>query len=231
MKINKSIILCQPDHNKGCSACCGLLNFKDLSKGFLTDFLDNYESREVISIEELQDSTDIIDSKTTRDITSYVCPHQGFLKFNKPGCKIHPLSTFDGSDLRDLSLYGKKICDNFLCPAHKILTLNEKKILIENCDDWYLYTIAIIDPNTTKWLINILLEEYGLFPATDVFKLAFSKSLEAIAKNLNDLKIPIFYYSISEYHLHENDFSAGSMSEKTEYIRNDVMKSLKFIKL
>jgi hypothetical protein len=38
-----------------------------------------------------------------RDITSHVCPYQGFLKNGKPGCLIHPL--FINKDERNRSLF------------------------------------------------------------------------------------------------------------------------------
>jgi len=226
MKNYNNIMLCQPDENKGCSACCGLLNFKNISKNYLTDYLNRYELRNIISVEELQNSKDVINNNLVRDFTSYICPYQGFLKSGKPGCKIHPLSTYDGSDQRNLSLFGKKICDNFLCPAHEILTLSEKKILIENCDDWYIYTFAIIDPETTSWLIRLLIDDYLLQPNTEKFKKIFSKILYLITDYLLKMKISVFYYSISEYNLHKNNFSAGSMSENTEQYRKIILESL-----
>lgn len=193
MTTGPGAILCQPDPGKGCSACCGLFNLKDISRENLANFLSGDREGSFNGDEPIDEAPG---NEMVRDITSHVCPHQGFIGNARPGCRRHPLSC--GADLRDSSLFGKKICDSFFCPAHYILGENEKKILISSTDDWYAFSIAVIDPNSFKWLLSAAAEHGKNGKALSGF---LEESLLVHSRFLNSSGLPVFFYSISEYAL------------------------------
>ncbi|MCU0847760.1 MAG: hypothetical protein MUD12_07715 [Spirochaetes bacterium] len=193
MKTGPGTILCQPDPGKGCSACCGLFNLKDISRENLVKFLSGDRQ----GLFDVDGPIDWAPGKEmVRDITSHVCPHQGFTGIARPGCRSHPLSC--GADLRDSSLFGKKICDSFFCPAHYILGDAEKKILISSLDDWYAYSIAVIDPNSFKWLLMTAAEHGKRGKALSGF---LEGALLVHSRFLNSSGLPVFFYAVSEYTL------------------------------
>jgi len=216
----KKIILCQPDGKKGCSACCGLLNFKDISKKSLTGFLEEGKERAADAGRETENDLSYRYNDTLRDNTSHICPYQGFLEPNRPGCLIHP--AFNESDERDLSLFGKKICDGFLCPAHELLTEKEKKIIISNIDDWYLYTIAVIDPLSTQWIINEIQQSHQKNNSEEKFKFILNKALGVHSESLSEHTGSVFFYSLSEYNIARKQFSLVEKSNQQN--RNAVRK-------
>jgi hypothetical protein len=189
--MSKEIILCQPDEKKGCAICCGLFNHQDISKKNLSHFLSNGTERcEIITEPEILDYDA---SLQKRDATTHICPYQGFLQPGKPGCLLHPAHI--KKDLRDQSIYGSKLCDKFFCPAHKILSNNEKEILIKEIDDWYIYSIAIIDPQYFKEL----LKDFKIQGDEKTLKSYLYNALEQHAQTLQQKKEALFHYSLSEY--------------------------------
>jgi len=197
--MNNDIILCQPDDKKGCAICCGLFNHQNISKKSLTTFLEQAPER-CNSITE-PEILDYDASLPKRDGTTHICPYQGFLKVGKPGCLFHP--SHIKKDLRDRSLYGRMICDNFFCPAHKILTEDEKKILINEIDDWYLYSIAIIDPLYFKSLLN----DYKNMGDENAARDFLIECLKSHGEKLHQKEGPLFHYSISEYRISQKSES------------------------
>ena len=83
-KKNK-ISLCQPDGKKGCSACCGLFNFKNTKKSYLTKFFNSYEKRKDICGKKEAFWAEIYG---TRSDELHICPYQGFIGKGNPGCMI-----------------------------------------------------------------------------------------------------------------------------------------------
>lgn len=206
---NDGIRLCQPDNLKGCSLCCGLFNFSDISSDFLSCFLNEGESRE-----RNFSSYEIFKTPAAvRDKFSHICPFQGFLKKNKPGCLIHPLSS--GVEGRDRSLFASKICDNFFCPAHSLLSEEEKKFLVENVTDWYLYSAAIADPESYSFIYNYVKENQADPELSAVY---ITEGLAAHALNLADYAGVIFCYSIPEYNINKENFSIRYMEEKRDMV-------------
>lgn len=201
----KKIILCQPDSKKGCSACCGLLNFRDITRTSLCSFLEEGKQRAVDAKKETEKDIRFRYNENLRDNTSHVCPYQGFLSENRPGCLIHPASNI--TDERDRSLFGKKICDSFLCPAHEILTEEQKKIIISSIDDWYLYTIAVIDPLSTLWIIGEIEKSLAGKNSEDKFALILNEALRIHAQFLSSYSGSVFFYSLSEYNMAKDNFS------------------------
>ncbi len=197
-----NIILCQPDELKGCSVCCGLFNMRDTGRDTLERFLaGGYEREKSFRVYEEYDEPGEV-----RDRFSHICPYQGFLSAGKPGCLIHPLSS--GVEGRDRSLFASTVCGNFLCPAHEILTAEEKRALINHVNDWYLYSTAIADPDSFSFIYKYWLELNRKKGKTTAE--AINAGLSAHSRNLELYKGIIFFYSIPEYNNNKNNFSLSS---------------------
>ncbi|MBN2158056.1 MAG: hypothetical protein JW807_01580 [Spirochaetes bacterium] len=209
----ESIILCQPDDRKSCSACCGLFNFTDISRENLSGFLSDGAARSSTFISD-DDSTDQGHGRDVRDRTSYICPHQGYIFSRRPGCLLHPL--YRGEAMRRDSFFGEKICNGFLCPAHSLLTAVQKKTIIELIHDWYLYSISIIDPESTAWIIELLNSRYYyIFERPGVRKKILEDCLSVHAGRLARCPGPIFYYSLSEFNSAKEKFSLACDTKET----------------
>ena len=227
--------LCQPGNGKGCSACCGLFNLEDISRescnellrgctgSFNPRTLKGYAGDEVIPGEK---------DFPPRDITSHICPFQGFITTGTPGCLAHPFVN-NGSDYRKFSLFGSKICGDFLCPAHSILDDMAASILIEFTDDWYTYSVGVIDPYSLLWIIDCCRSLKGdqVFKVTaekEKGSLLLSGSLEIHAGYLNAKNTTVFHYGLSEYTAASEYFSLGSprtdMDEERDVIRSFIRK-------
>jgi len=197
MKAADDIILCQPDSRKGCSVCCGLFNIRDTAKGNLQKFLEEGNLREKL----YRVYEEFTEPENVRDRFSHICPYQGFLSAGKPGCLIHPLSS--GIEGRDRSLFASSVCDKFLCPAHELLSTEEKSALIKYISDWYLYSTAIADPESFSFI-----HEYGSsISAAPELQSVLNAGLKAHAENLLTYEGIIFFYSIPEYKMNRERFS------------------------
>lgn len=199
----RGIILCQPDGLKSCSVCCGLFNYMDISKGNLERVLNSsHDYSAVDSYYSFNPNSNSI----VRDITSHICRFQGFLANNRPGCTVHPSVT--DKDGRDRSLYGAKICSEYLCPAHSILDESQKHLLIESVEDWYEYSIAIIDPEGFVWIAELAgIKSKKRPPGNGIFAKILSLSLEYHGRYLSLLEDSVFYYSQQEYNQNKHRFS------------------------
>ncbi|HOT46328.1 MAG TPA: hypothetical protein PLM53_10670 [Spirochaetota bacterium] len=228
MNYYETLILCQPDGTKSCSACCGLFNFTDISRETLSRFLADGAARSS-SFLTSSNITDQGDGRDIRDTTSYICPHQGLVFNKRPGCLLHP--QYRNATLRNSSFFGENICSGFLCPAHALLSADHKRTIIELVDDWYLYSIAVIDPDSTAWLLDLLRDRYPIaFQREDVAKKILSGALAIHARHLNEYRGPVFYYSVSEYELGKKNFAipcdsaanAGQIREILEIIEGNL---------
>ena len=217
---NDRITLCQPDNTKGCSLCCGLFNFSNISHESLRGFLEQGRDRELA----FPTHNEYKESANVRDICSHICPYQGFLSKEKPGCLIHPLSSeVDG---RWRSLFASKICGEFFCPAHTILTEDEKKFLVENVSDWYLYSAAIADPDSYSFIYNYVKDNFSGTNGISMMKLLVEEGLAAHAANLASYEGVIFCYSIPEYSINKKSFSVKYIDESRELVVSRIEKSL-----
>lgn len=208
----QQIILCQPDSRKGCSVCCGLFNFTDCRRASLEKFLEKGPSRcaEFSSYDMFHLEDEV------RDGFTHICPYQGFLSRGKPGCLIHPLST--GIEGRDRSLFAHKVCSAFLCPAHGILTREEKETLVLHVNDWYLYSAAIIDPETFSFLLEFITAKYQLAASHELTGLLLNAGLEAHADILASGSKSLFNYSCPEYILNREKFCVRYNGEARETV-------------
>jgi len=223
------IILCQPDGRKGCSACCGLFNHRDITRENLSAFLS--AGRERLK-NEFSENDVYSPAWEVRDRTSHICPYQGFLSEGRPGCLLHPLVC--GKDLRDRSLFGSKICDAFLCPAHEILPPHAREALIRYVEDWFLYTIAIIDPESFLWILDEIISRSGCESLDDEFPgWILAGAIDMHAQHLERFGSGIFFYSRHEYSAAKHNFTLASRdgeqreSERRdirEYIRNSIAR-------
>ncbi len=217
---NDRIILCQPDNTKGCSLCCGLFNFNDISPESLRKFLEQGRDRE----QTIPTHNEYRETTRVRDICSHICPYQGFISEDKPGCLIHPLSS--GIDGRWRSLFASKICGEFFCPAHTILTDEEKKFLVENVSDWYSYSAAIADPDSYSFIYNYVKDNFSGTAGKRLMKTMVDDGLAAHAENLASYEGIIFCYSIPEYNINKKSFSVKYINESRELIVSRIKKSL-----
>lgn len=194
--------LCQPDGLKSCSVCCGLFNLRDISKSTLESFLSGDYSSALLT--------------HVRDITSHICIYQSFISPNLPGCSLHP--KVRGTDHRNASLYGAKICEEYLCPAHSILNVEQKQLLVSSVSDWYLYSIAILDPEGFLCIIDIINSLHFLNTGDDI-KTLINEALFFHAGILSRSDKSLFYYSPAEYNQHKGEFSLHYNSEEKAYLR------------
>ena len=207
-----NIILCQPHNSTGCSVCCGLFNFRDISHDSLGLFLKNGEIRE----KKFKVHDEFAGPWRLRSRYSHICPFQGFLSDGRPGCLVHPL--FAGTDGRDRSLFARKICENFFCPAHSILSPEEKIFLMENIKDWYLYSVAIADPESFSFIYNFVKKNYGESCDGNSFISLVTEGLAAHSAGLNLYDGEIFFYSIPEYNLNKKNFSIMYRKDSMEQV-------------
>jgi hypothetical protein len=125
----------------------------DIEEEGLAAFLEKGKERLKQNVDR-----DLYRPDRVRDGATHVCPFQGFVAPGRPGCLLHP--SLYGEDQRTRSLYGSKICEDYFCPAHRLLTEEEKTFLIEGINHWYPYTIAVIDPwFFSKWYRLLRLRE------------------------------------------------------------------------
>lgn len=212
------IILCQPDKTKGCSLCCGLFNFRDISSGFLSEFLRGGKARE----KKFADFEQYGTPPWIRDEFSHICPFQGFLYTDKPGCLIHPL--YSGVDGRNRSLFASKICGEFFCPAHEILSEQEKLFLIEKVSDWHLYSIAVADPESFSFIYNYVRSNYDAAGESGPAGELVMQGLAAHAMNLASYEGAIFCYSIPEYNINKKKFCIAYINESRDRVVSRIVE-------
>lgn len=202
--------------------CCGLFNFKDISRESLARYL--YRPLPSLDQKEVdQYGIAYLNRDDIRDVTSHICPYQGFLSEGKPGCRIHP--AVSGTDMRDLSLFGKTICDRFLCPAHRLLNNREKMFLKKNIRDWYCYSIAIIDPGTFSWVLHEIEKRYDVDAMdNDTITRVLEESLLIHAKYLNAAEHSLFYYSVPEYMAHRETCRVCSETTNAQKEREEIVR-------
>jgi hypothetical protein len=216
METREAITLCQPDSLKACCACCGLFNYKNISRDNLEWRLLNAPAS--ISTDEVFDDKPQKHQHDIRDVTSHICRYQGFISGNRPGCTLHPLVR--GTDARNTSLYGSRICQEYLCPAHAILSEQLKDLLISSISSWYEYSLAIIDPDSFIWIVNEAGTRFGVNVQDgrcSSFNDIILKCLSLHGSYLSRIESPIFHYSLAEYNQYKSSFTiAGNAGEQRE---------------
>jgi len=177
MNNGEFIHLCQPDDGKSCGACCGLYNYAVSTKESLVRRLRGRTElfRTVVKSEaDLRSFSEKI--KQSEDGTRlyeviYCCEYLGFLdgEEKRVGCLLHPLQN-GGRDLRDVSFYGRELCDGHFCPSYHYISREEQRALINILDDWYLYGLCVTDIDLVKEYFRLISEGAGGMPPADCFR-------------------------------------------------------------
>ena len=194
MKEGSFIHLCQPDNGKSCAACCGLYNYMDSTKDALIKRLRKRTRlfREIVKgrddITTFSETIKKLESQTKLYEVIYCCEYAGFLDYDEKrvGCLIHPLQN-GGTDMRDVSFYGRELCDGHFCPSYHYLSREEKLSLINIIDDWYLYGLCVTDIDLVKEYFRIISEGVGEMPSPDKFK----------EGHLRDIALRFFSFKVS----------------------------------
>lgn len=165
------IHLCQPDSCKSCGACCGLYNYTDSNRESLARRL---RWRTALFPEVVKSPSDLehfsslvrgAEDQARRYEVIYCCEYLGFLdpREQRVGCLLHPLQN-QGRDLRDVSFYGRDLCDGHFCPSYNYLSREEKRGLIAVLDDWYLYGLCVTDIDLVKAYFRLVSERLCATP-------------------------------------------------------------------
>jgi hypothetical protein len=187
------IHLCQPDQAKSCGACCGLYNYADSTKASLARRLRTRSAlfqKMVSGPEDIRAFSEAVRSGedgTKRYEVIHCCEYTGFLDVQqrRVGCLLHPLR-HGGVDMREVSFYGKSLCEGHLCPSYHYISRQEKLALIEIIDDWYLWGLCITDIDLVVTWFRLVSEALGEMPPPERFGL---KPLRDIAATFFSFKI------------------------------------------
>jgi hypothetical protein len=223
MKEEDFIHLCQPDSGKSCGACCGLYNYADSTKDSLIGRLRNRTGlfrkivKDMADLKAFSDRIKELESSEKLYEVIYCCEYLGFLdgEEKRVGCLLHPLQN-DGVDMRDVSFYGKELCNGHFCPSYQFLSREEKLSMIRIFDDWYLYGLCITDIDLVKEYFRFISEGICGVPRPD----RFEGKLRDVALRFFSLKIswPFratdtnrfgkYYFDGSQYMISHIDYDA-----------------------
>jgi len=188
------IHLCQPGPGKSCGACCGLYNYANSTKEALVERLRNrtrlFHER-VSGPDDLNSFSAMIKTQESQQKlyeVIYCCEYLGFLDEGerRVGCLLHPLQN-GGRDLRDVSFYGRELCDGHFCPSYHYLSHEEQASLINIIDDWYLYGLCVTDIDLVKEYFRFICDKICEVPDPDNFK----------EGRLKEIALRFFSYKIS----------------------------------
>jgi hypothetical protein len=188
-----SVHLCQPDAGKSCGACCGLYNYADSTRASLVGRLRARTARfhaDVRGIEDLpafSEKTRQAEDQAKRYEVIYCCEYAGFLDLQEKrvGCLLHP-SVNGGADLRDVSFYGRELCDGHFCPSYHYISRQEKLALLHIFDDWYLYGLCLTDIDLVKAYFRLISDGVCETPAPEKFR---NGPLRKAARRFFDFKL------------------------------------------
>ncbi|HDP25451.1 MAG TPA: hypothetical protein ENN34_08395 [Deltaproteobacteria bacterium] len=179
--------------------------------------------------------------------TIYTCEFVGFLNQHerRVGCLLHPMGN-DGKDLRDVSFYGRALCEGHFCPSYEKLETNEAEAVLATVDDWYLYGVVITDIDFVKTFFKIVQNRLGERVRSDVLRQS-ARSMQALHRffatkrewPFRDSSRPRFgkyYFLGEEYAVDRIDYTAlGSDPSRFDGIflglsslfhsRNDLVKA------
>ncbi|MDJ0722697.1 MAG: hypothetical protein QNJ04_13775 [Desulfobacterales bacterium] len=146
--------LCQVSTRVSCGACCGLYNISNLAPGHLEALLTG----RVEAFARIPRVAEAIEDFGRQQLgwtpverpfpQFHHCPYVGLIgaKQTRVGCLLHPeVPGNQGRDWRELSYYGAKACQTYLCPTTERLPVGYREILRAGFDHWYLYGHAITE--------------------------------------------------------------------------------------
>jgi hypothetical protein len=165
---NEIMVLCQPDADKSCGACCGLYNYLDSSRETLTRKLRarTERFREMVKgpedVARYAQATLTAEDFRKRYEVIYCCEYLGFLdaQEKKVGCLLHPMQN-RGVDMRGVSFYGQDVCAGHLCPSHHFIPRSQQLGLLRIIDDWYLYGLCLTDVDLVVTYFRLIADRIG----------------------------------------------------------------------
>ncbi len=207
-----------------CGACCGLYNYADSSRASLTARLAGRTARFRAAVRGPDDLAAFADwVRRTEDTTKryeviYCCEYLGFVdgEQHRVGCLLHPLQN-GGADWRDVSFYGRELCDGHFCPSYPFLSRAEKLALLYVLDDWYLYGLCVTDIDLVKEWFRFVSDAVYETPDPERFR---DGPLREIARGYFALKLawPFrdpavnrlgkYYFDGSQYMIRQIDYEA-----------------------
>lgn len=215
-------VLCQPDGQKSCGACCGLYNYVDSSRQALTCRLSARTKRfremvkEPADIERFARATFAAEDFQKRYEVIYCCEYLGFLdeEEKKVGCLVHPLQN-NGVDLRTVSFYGQELCAGHICPSHHFISVSGQNILLKIIDDWYLYGLCLTDIDLVVNYFRLLADRLGrelkptLFDDASLTRIAleyFNWKITWPFRSLETNRLGKYYFDGSQYMISHIDY-------------------------
>ena len=191
--------LCQPDASKSCGACCGLYNYADSGREALAERLRRRTRHFRETVRGPEDLPRFSEAVKTREDgrkryeVIHCCEYVGFLDGQEKtvGCLLHPMQNA-GRDMRDVSFYGRELCDGHFCPSYSYISRAEKLAVLEILDDWYLYGACITDIDLVKEFFRLVSEAAGEMPAPASFR---QPALREAAQRFFGLKLTWPYRS------------------------------------
>ncbi len=218
------IHLCQPGPEKSCGACCGLYNYRDSTRESLEARL---EARTALFHDTVRSRNDLgtfstlvrsTESMEKRYEVIYCCEYLGFIdaEHRRVGCLLHPLQN-GGEDLRDVSFYGRDLCDGHFCPSYHYLARWEQQAVVNTIDDWYLYGLVITDIDLVKEYFRFIAEGLGEAPDPERLK---TGRLKDVARRFFNFKttwpfrssetnrLGKYYFDGSQYMISHIDYDA-----------------------
>ncbi|MBN1545529.1 MAG: hypothetical protein JW902_02600 [Syntrophaceae bacterium] len=219
-----AIHLCQPDGSKSCGACCGLYNYADSRRESLEARLQARTClfREMVrSREDLTNYAEQIraaEDSTKRFEVIYCCEFLGFIdpEQEKVGCLLHPCQN-GGEDWRDVSFYGRELCDGHFCPSYHYLTREESLALVYIIKDWYLYGLCVTDIDLVKNWFRLIADTVHEMPAAnkfidgplrDISLRFFSLKLNWPYRSKDTHRFGKYYFDGSQYMIRPIDYEA-----------------------
>jgi len=148
----------------------------------------------------------------------YCCEYIGFLdpEEKRVGCLLHPLQN-GGEDLRDVSFYGRDLCDGHFCPSYHYISREEKLALINIIDDWYLYGLCVTDIDLVKEYFRLISDYVGEMPPATRFHNGalrdcahrfFSFKTSWPFRSLETNRFGKYYFDGSQYMIHHIDYDS-----------------------
>lgn len=174
-------VLCQPDADKSCGACCGMYNRVDSGQQATLARLRR-RTRAFHRTADVDDEASLRafrarweETRADRKLLSGLpnCPFLGLLDADddsdreaadaKVGCLVHPMQN-DGVDGRDCGVYDRRTCEEYLCAAHDLMRDREKLLVIQAVADSYLYGLVITDVRFVRQLFEQAARINGMDP-------------------------------------------------------------------
>ncbi|MDD5168948.1 MAG: hypothetical protein PHN75_09030 [Syntrophales bacterium] len=216
--------LCQPDACKSCGACCGLYNYADSSRPSLRKRLRNRTAcfREAdktpAGLRSFSEMIGRTEDPAKRYEVIYCCEYLGFLDDaeKRVGCLLHPLQN-NGRDMRDISFYGRELCDGHFCPSYYYISQEEKFSLLNIFDDWYLYGLVLTDIDLVKAYFKLISDGVHETPSSGIFKAGIFRELACAFFSLkltwpfrsSDVhRLGKYYFDGSQYMINFIDYEA-----------------------